>query len=184
MDDKLLYLLLGAAAGAFLFQSCAPADVIPFPEVIVPAARIVEREPPARPPTIIERIVYVAPEPSLVARAPSGAADALDRFCRPVSVVQRPDTVTVVDTVLVLRSGVFNETWPWAGADELRLTGFTNVGDLEERTYRTRGSFDFIATGDDLVVRYGRFNAALDWLDFGARAWSVFSIVRAGVEAF
>jgi hypothetical protein len=183
MADRLLYLILGAAAGAWLFQSCAPADVVPYPEVIVPAARIIEREPPARPPTIVERIVYVAPQPTLTARAPSGAVEAVDRFCRPVTLV-RTDSVTVVDTVLVIRSGSWNESWWTPRPDELRLTGFTNVGDLEERTYRTRGSFDFIAVDDELVVRYGRFNAIGDWLDFGARAWSLFSIVRAGVEAF
>jgi hypothetical protein len=183
--DKLLYLIFGAAAGAWLFQSCGPADFIAFPEVIVPAARIVEREPPPRPPTIIERIVYVAPRPVQVARAPGGASDALSAFCAPVTLVQGPDTVVVVDTVLVLRSGVYSEAWLPGRKDELRLTGFTNVGDLEERTFRTRGSFDFTtAGGSEVIVRYGRLAFVGDLVDAGAYGWSLFSLLRAGVEAF
>lgn len=186
MVDRLLYTLLGAGlmAVGLLFFGGLEAQTFPFREVIVRVEELEAREPPPRPPTIVERIVYIAPRPALTARAPSGASEALNRFCAPSRLVQGADSGTVVDTTLVIRSGVFHDSWLPFRSDELRLTGFTNVGDLEERTYRTRGSFDFTtAELREPIVRYGRFNVVRDLVDAGAYGWTLFSLLSAGLEA-
>ena len=185
MTERVLYFLVGLAAGAALLLVFGGLEATTFPyrEVIVRTEEIEAREPPARPPTIIERIQYREIDPQLLARAPGGAVELTARFCAPVTLLDR-DTVEVVDTVFLMRSVVHNEpSWftPWR-ADELRLTGPQNTGGLLELTYATRGSFDVRADGPGVRVRQGRFNVLGDIADTGARLWTLYSILSAGLE--
>lgn len=180
MADRLLYLLLGAAVGAFAFQSCGSPELPSWPEVVVPAARIIELEPPDRPPTIVERVVYRNIGPAQLASSPGGALEELASFCRPV-VVSTVDTVEVADPQLLLRSGSWDDSW-W-GSDELVLTGFTNAGDLRRYVYHPRGGFDFRTSGDSILVRSGRFNLIRDAWELGAQGWTAYSLLRALLEA-
>lgn len=150
----LLRYVVAAIIGALLFYVIAPANTVTFTEVIVPAARIIELEPP----TVVrwrDRIVnhYVAP--IQVATAPGGAQDALQEFCRPV-VLRTVDTVEVeVPAKVLLRSGVTRDGW-WTQRGQIDLVGFTNFGDLKRFSFPTRPGWDFIASGDSVLVRYPR----------------------------
>lgn len=185
LGARIAYFVAGVVATivATLFSGILEAREVPYPEVIVRVEEIEAREPPARPPTLTERIVYRDLDPELVARAPGGAIELTTRFCAPVTLLDR-DTVEVTDTVFLVRSGVHAEaSWftPWR-TDELRLTGPTNTGELRELTYRTRGSFDFRTDGPIVRVRQGRFNVLGDVADTGARLWALYSLIRVGLE--
>ena len=182
---RLGYFVAGIIATivATLFSGLLEARDFPYPEVIVRREAIEAREPPQRPPTIVERVRYRLPDVELSARAPGGAIGLRAQFCAPVTLVDR-DTATVTDTLFLIRSVVHNEpSWfaPWR-ADELRLTGPQNTGDLLELSFPTRGSFDATAAGGGARVRYGRFAIIGDLADTGARAWALYSLVRAGAE--
>ena len=56
---KLLGRLGPFLIGAIFAYLLTPNDPVTYTEVVVPAARIIEREPPARSPTIVERIRFV-----------------------------------------------------------------------------------------------------------------------------
>ena len=181
MADRLLYLIFGVGVGVMglLFFGGGGPELIPYREVIVTTREIEAREPPVRPPTFVERLVFVTPRPALVARAPGGGAEDVAAFCRPVAVMDT-DTVVVTDTLFLVRSGVFDESW-W-GKDRFRVTGPTNAGDLIEYNFQTRGSFDFRADGDSVLVRYGRFGAVRDGAQAAADLWTLFSLGKALVS--
>lgn len=157
---------LGAAiVGALLFYVVAPANPITFTEVIVPAARIIELEPPTEV-RWRDRIVnhYVAP--TQVATAPGGAAEAVVTFCRPV-VLSTVDTVEVeVPAMVLLRSGVTRGGW-WTQRGTVDLTGLTNHGDLMRFSFSTRPGWDFVASGDSVLVRYPRTAVVKQIAEFG-----------------
>lgn len=176
MIGRLGYLAAGILLGIVLLQATGQTSPMPYPEIIVPAARIIEREAPARPPTIVERIVYVNVQPELRAEAPGGALEDVQAFCRPVSPVDT-DTVRVPDPMFLIRSGAWHESW--LGRDELRLAGPTNAGDLLEYTYRSRGSFDFRTDGDSVLVRYGRLNVVRDWFELGSQLFTIYHVIKA-----
>jgi len=155
---KLLPYVFGAVMGALLlFQTAWPETFIPYPEVIVPARRIIEREPDTVR-TFVDRIRYVRVEPTMVARAPDGARDEVLTFCEPTMMAAAPPLEApppIPAPRLLVRSGTFDPGW-WFQKDALLLTGPTSHGDLKAFDYRTRGSFTFRTTGDSLIVRYPR----------------------------
>ncbi len=141
--------------GFFVSWNFAPrTDYVAYPEVIVPAARIIELEPPTEP-GWRDRIVNHYITPTQLATAPGGAQDALADFCRPV-VLRTIDTVEVeVPSLVLLRSGVTRDGW-WTQRGSVDLVGFTNYGDLKRFSFSTRPGWDFIASGDSVLVRYPR----------------------------
>lgn len=157
MVKRLLEWLLVASIGALGLYALAPAaEPVTYRDVIVSDTVILEREPPARPPTIIERIRYVTIEPRQVATAPGGGASDVAEFCRP-TVVATTDTVEVpvVDPMLLLRSVSHDPGWFWQ-RDNLLLTGPTSTGDLRALDYSVRPGFSVRVHGDSALVRYPR----------------------------
>lgn len=155
---KLLPYAFGALMGALLlFQTAWPDTYVPYPEVIVPARRIIEREPDTVR-TFVDRIRYVTVEPTVVARAPDGARDEVESFCQPTVVAALPPLETpapIPAPRLLVRSGSFDPGW-WFQRDALRLTGPTSHGDLKAFDFSVRRGFSFRASGDTLIVRHPR----------------------------
>lgn len=168
------YVVLGAL---LLFLALPGLQLVDDPRpVFVERETIIEREPPARPPTIIERLVFVAPRPVRHQIATGGAALEVAEFCRP-SVTQSASRPPPAPRLL-LRSVVYQEPplfRPFQRA-ELLVTGVTSYGDLEARDYRVRGSFDARAAGGDVVVRYGRFGWLRDAFEGGSQLWAIYSL--------
>lgn len=175
--SRLLELLLAAAVGALAFYALGPsAEPVIYREVVVPTRAIVEREPPPRPPRIVERIRFISPPAFQIATAPGGGADDVADFCRP-TILALTDTVEAPapDPVLLLRSGVHTRASWWHPFDrgELLLTGPTSYGELKAFDFPVRPGFDFRARGDSVLVRYPRGAALRDFIDWGARAYTV-----------
>jgi len=183
---RLSWFLVGFAAAVVVMLFVGPAwsSVVEysFPRVIVTQAELEDREPPAEP-TIIERIVFRTLPPTRTALALEGGADFLSSFCTPV-VVSTTDTLEVVDTLFLARSGVLEEPSlfaPWRPS-RLQLTGPTNVGDLQELTFHPRGSHDWRAVGGSVRVRDQRLAFARDAFETVSTYWTLFSIVYFGME--
>ena len=153
--DRLGPYLLGAVVGCLvLFSTAWPESHVPYPEVIVPAARIIEREPDTVR-TFVDRIRFVRAAPVVVAIAPAGAMSEVAAFCRP-SILAVTDTVEVeVPARVLLRSVTHRPGW-WFQADRLELTGPTSLGDLKAFDYRVRPGFTARTSGDSVLVRYPR----------------------------
>lgn len=183
---KLLGRLGPALVGALVAYLLLPSDPVTYTDVVVPAARIIEREPPDRPPTIIERIRYVNIPPAQVATAPGGAADDVTRFCRP-TVIAKTDTVEVPapDPMLLFRSVSLEERpiWNPLATDELLVTGPTSLGDLQALDYQVRGSFQARASGDSALVRYPRGSMVRDVVEVGAIIYTAIDLIRLLAEA-
>ncbi len=157
------YVLIGFLA-AWLW---APRkDHVPYPEVIVPAARIIKREPDTVR-TFVDRIRFVNVQPILVARAPGGAQGEVAAFCRP-TLLALTDTVEVEPPAprLLLRSGVHSPGWFFQQARRLR-TGPTSLGDLQALDFPVRPGFTFRTSGDSVLVRYPRSGLGRELLEFG-----------------
>lgn len=179
---RLAYFVAGAVAAvlAMLFLDSAWASTVrlDYPTVFVRTEEIEAREPDIENPTVVERIIYRTIPPAGVAIARGGAADAVSEFCRPV-VVSTSDTVEVVDTLFLVRSGTVAEPpllAPWRPG-LFRATGPTNAGDLVERSYRPRGSFAFEVSGDSMLVRQGRFAGARDAFETVSTYWTLVSAI-------
>lgn len=167
-------------AGALVAYILLPNDPVTYTDVVVPAARIIEREMPDRPPTIIERVRFITVEPRQVATAPGGGVDDVTRFCRP-TVISQTDTVEVpvADPMLLFRSVSLDERPiynPFA-RDELLVTGPTSLGDLRALDYQVRGSFDVRASGDSALVRYPRGALIRDVVEVGAVAYTAIDLI-------
>lgn len=152
-------------AGALLAYIFIPSDPIVYTEVIVPARAIEVREPPASPPTIVERIRYVSIPPRQVATAPGGAQGDVVTFCAP-SVAQATGDTATASPALLLRSGTHDPGWFWQ-RDKLLLTGPTSQGDLKALDYGVRPGFDFRTSGDSVLVRYPRPALLREGIEFG-----------------
>jgi len=184
--SRLAWFLVGFAAAVVVMLFVGPAwsGVVEysFPEVIVTQAELEDREPPAEP-TIIERVVYRNIPPAQAARAPGGAAELVSSFCRPVTVATT-DTVEVVDTLFLARSGEYSEPGlftPWRPS-RLQLTGPTSAGDLLELTFHPRGSHDWRSDPGEVRVREYRAAFARDAFETVATYWTLFSAVYLGLE--
>jgi len=134
-----------ALVGALAFYVAYPNRVVTYPEVVVPAARILEREVPAYPPTIRERIVYVYLTPDVRAVAPGGAVEDVARFCRPI-LVTRSDTVrtTEIGPSLIRTVSYAPPLWPLTRGS-LLVTSMDGHGDLVAEDYRVRAPFGIAA---------------------------------------
>lgn len=167
--------------GALATYLLLPNDPVTYTDVVVPAARIIEREAPDRPPTIVERFVFVNVEPRQVATAPGGAVDDVARFCRP-TVVATTDTVEVpvADPMLLFRSTVYDERSMWNpfAKDELFLSGPTSTGDLKGLDFEVRGSFDARASGDSAIVRYPRGALVRDVVETASVIYTAVGLIR------
>lgn len=141
---------LGAIVGALVLYAALPQKVISYPEVIVPAARIIEREPPTEV-RWRDRIVYRYVTPDVRATAPGGALDDVARFCRPL-VVASTDTVRI-GTPSVIRSVVYNPSLVPLRKDRLLVTSMNGYGDLFAEDYRVRPGY---SVSFESGVRYSR----------------------------
>ena len=157
---------VGAAlVGALFFYVIAPDNTITFTEVIVPAARIIELEPPTEV-RWRDRIVHHYVAPTEVATAPGGATAELAAFCRPL-ILSTTDTVEVeVPSKVLLRSGVTRDGW-WTQRSQVDLTGIMNNGDLTRFSFSVRPNWDFRTSGDSVLVRYPRISVFKQIAEFG-----------------
>lgn len=154
MKHLLAWILL-PLAGALALYALSPDRTITYTDVIVPAARIIEREPPIEV-RFRDRIVYRYVEYEQRAVAPGGALEQAQAFCRPqVLMHTQTDTVFQVDTLVLMRSAVHRPGW-FISKDDLLVTTVSSVGDLEARDYRVRPGFSAVAAGNDVLVRYPR----------------------------
>jgi len=157
-------------------------EPIYYPEVIVPAARIIEREVPSGPPTIRERIVYVYLTPDVRAVAPGSVTDDVAQFCRPVVVA---DTVVVkTPTPSLIRSVSFTPHVVPFTKGALLVTSMNGRGDLMAEDYRVRAPFG-VAAGLEApyhtIVRYPRL-APLREVATGILWYGAFRLVEAVVR--
>lgn len=130
-----------------------------YPEVIVPAPRILVREVPSGPPTIREKIVYVYLTPDVRAVAPGAVTEDVARFCRPV-LIARTDTVSHVAGPSLIRTVHYTPAlWP-LGKSALLVTSMDGYGDLVAEDYRVRAPFGVAAGLEEpyrTIVRYPRW---------------------------
>lgn len=146
-----------AVVGALALYVLAWRGPIPYPEVIVPAARIIEREVPSGPPGIVERVRYVYLTPDVRAVAPASVLDDVARFCRPV-VVASTDTIQVPSPT-VIRSVVYRPSLVPLVKDQLLVTSMDGYGDLVAEDYSVRAPFGIAAGLEEpyrTTVRYSR----------------------------
>lgn len=160
--------MLGAILGGLLFAGFWPKPVPIYREVQVPVERIREVE---RVDTIVtwrERIVYRTPRAEQVAVAVGGAQADVARFCPP-PVTPDSNAVTPERTtpVFLLRSVRLSDGW-FLSRDQLTLTGPLSNGDLAQRSYRTRGSFQAATHADSVIVQYPRAALFKQFLEFGS----------------
>jgi hypothetical protein len=173
---KLAGYALLVLAGALLAYVILPNDPIVYSEVIVPTRAIEVREPPARAPTVVERIRYVSIPPRQVATAPGGAQGDVVTFCAPTVAQVAGDTITHAPALLI-RSGTHTPGWFW-GKDKLLLTGPTSTGDLRALDYSVRPGFDFRASGDSVLVRYPRTGLLRQVVEIGVPLAIGYGIAR------
>jgi len=159
-----------------------PSEPVVYPEVIVPTARIIEREPDTIR-TFVDRIVTVEVEPTQVAVAPGGATEQVQQFCKPL-VVAHTDTVesgATVDPMLLLRSVSYDRKWAWR-KDHLLLTGPTNEGDLRALDFDVRGDFTARTVGENVLVQYPRGSLIYDVWEGGSQVYTAYKIIENIIE--
>jgi len=157
----------------------------PYSGVIVPAARILEREVPFGPPSIPQRIVYVYLTPDVRAVAPGAVVADVARFCRPTLIAQT-DTVRPTELVpSVIRTVQTGHSIIPLRRDPLFVSSMNGYGDLIGEDFRTRPGFG-IASGlmnpYQTVVRYSRL-APLREVAEGALWWAAIEGGRRLVKA-
>lgn len=147
-----------AIVGALILYVLSDNEPIHYPEVIVPAARIIEREVPPGPPTIIERTRYVYLTPDVRAVAPGAVQADVIAFCRPVTLV---DTIhgSVKPSPSVIRSGTLTPSIIPLRKAHLFLSSMDGYGDLVGEDYGVRLPVGFSAGLEapyHTTVRYPR----------------------------
>lgn len=145
-----------AAVGAVALYAAIPTHKGPtYDHVVVPAARIVEREVPG-PERLKDRVVYRYIPALQVASAPAGAQLQVQSFCAPTVAVAAGDTTAAkLPHVELVRSVVHSSSWLPFRRGSLLVTSVDGVGDLFARDYPVRDDFG-VGSGDSVVVRYGR----------------------------
>ena len=146
-----------------------------YETVIVPVEKIIEREPDTVR-TFIDRIVYVKADPIITARAPGGAMEQVQEFCRPIVVAQTDTVVGSVDPMLLLRSVSYDRRWG-VKKDRLLLTGPTNVGDLMAFDYVVRGDWTVSIPRSSPLVQYPRTSLVYDVWESGTQ---IFAVIKLG----
>jgi hypothetical protein len=134
-----------------------PNRVISYPEVIVPAARILEREVPGEI-RWRDRLVYVYLTPDVRAVAPGAVTEDVARFCRPITVAST-DSVQI-GTPSVIRTVAFAPSLVPLVKGALLVTSMDGYGDLIAEDYRARAPFGIAAGLSEpyrTVVRYPRW---------------------------
>jgi hypothetical protein len=145
-------------AGALVCYILLPNREWSYPEVIVPAARILEREVPGEI-RWRDRIVYVYLAPDVRAVAPGGATEDVARFCRPVVVADSGQTRTDRPVPSVIRTVSWTPSIVPLRKGALLVTSMTGYGDLVAEDYTARAPFGIAAGLDEpyrTVVRYSR----------------------------
>ena len=153
---RLGWVLLGGMIVLIGALSLWPEPIY-YPEVIVPAPRILVREVPSGPPTIRERIVYVYLQPDVRAIAPGAVVEDVVRFCRPV-VLAIADTLRVPSPSLIRTGTVTPSIIPLRKA-HLFLSSMDGYGTLVGEDYGVRLPLGFAAGLEPpfhTVVRYSR----------------------------
>lgn len=172
----------GALIGGLVFYTLADLESVRYPEMIVAAARIIEREVPSGPPKLIERIRYVYLTPDVRAVAPGAVLNDVARFCRPV-IVAATDTMRV-PAPLVIRSVVLNPSIVPLLKLRLLVTSMDGYGDLVGEDYSVRlplGIAAGLVEPYRTTVRYPRW-APLRELAEGALWYGAFRLVEAVVR--
>ena len=157
---------------------------MPYPEVIVPARVIIEREPDTIR-TFVDRIRYRTVRPFLVGTAVGGASEGVEAFCPPPAppaeeAIAAPDSTAAPPAApprVLLRSGTFKSGW-WLGGDHLLLTGPTSNGDLRSFDFNMRGDFSFRTSADSVIVRYPRTWFVKDVIEFSGPLVLGFAVAK------
>lgn len=132
-----------------------------YPEVIVPAARIITREVPGEI-RWRDRIVYRYLTPDVRVVAPGAVVDDVARFCRPILLAQSdPERPTeVVPSPSLIRSGTLTESIIPFRRAHLFLSSMDGYGDLVGEDYSVRTPVGFSAGLEEpyrTTVRYPRW---------------------------
>ena len=141
---------IGAVIGGLALFIWQPEPAILYDTVIVTRLQIVEREMPAGPPRLIERVKYVYLTPDVRAVAPGGAVADVARFCRPVLV----DTASA--SPWVIRTVSHKSAFIPLKRDYLLLSSMNGNGDLAAEDYRVRPGYS-ATWGEQVQVRYPRW---------------------------
>lgn len=171
--------LLWLVAGMALLGALQPYHPDPRTDrIIVPAHVVIEREVPARPPKIKERIVYRYKVADLTSTAPSGATLQVQNFCKPSVAVALGDTTSSHPRMELIRSVTYRSSWlPFHDA-ALFISTASSDGDLIGRDYRVGADFG-AAAGDSVYVREPRLGAAktlVRGVAWGASFWGAIEI--------
>ena len=156
--QRLSWVLLGCMIVLVGALSLWPEPIY-YPEVIVPAARIIEREVPSGPPTVVERIRYVYVDAYVRAVAPGAVVEDVARFCRPVLIAQ-DRTEPHVPTPSLIRTVSYSPSGIPLRKGSLLVTSMDGHGDLVAEDFRVRAPFGIAAGLEDpyrTVVRYPRW---------------------------
>ena len=178
MIRNLVWLLVAMVIGMVLAYALIPSDPIVYNHVIIPAARIIEREPDTVR-TFIDRIRFIEAPARQVAVAPGGAQGQVQAFCQPI-IATLSDTVgigPIVDPMLLLRSVRYERRWS-VRKDRLFVAGPTNYGDLVAHDYEVRGDFTLAMVGDRPLVQYPRTSLLYDIWEGGSQVYTGYKIAE------
>ena len=156
-------------------------DPVVYRDVIVPAARIVEREVPGEV-RFRDRIIYRYRTPEIVATAPGGAGLTVSTFCAPTVAVATQDTVYVPQTTELVRSVTVSSPWLPFRSSKLFVSTATSTGDLIGRDYRVPADFG-VGTGDSLLVRSPRISPLAKEVARGLGYYLLFRAAEFGIRA-
>lgn len=169
------------AVGALALYTLRSPTTITYPEVVVPAARIVEREVPSGPPRFVDRMRYVYLRPEVRAVAPGGVVEDVARFCRPITLVDSLHESVKKASPSVIRSIVHTPAFLPLARDGLLVTSMDGWGDLVAEDFRVRPGFGVAAGLTEpyrTTVRYSRL-APLRELGEGLVWYGAFRAVEA-----
>jgi len=162
---RLGWMAVGGLVVLLAALSVWPEPIL-YPEVIVRASDIYQREGPFSQPTIRDRLVYVYVQPDVRAIAPGAVTEDVARFCRPTLVAQT-DTVRPTEMVAsVIRSVVYSPSLVPLLKGSLLVTSMDGHGNLIAEDYRARAPFRVAAGLREpyhTQVRYPRWAAPVDY---------------------
>lgn len=150
--------------GSFVLGRCGAEQEVRYERVEVPVEVLLEREPDTVV-SIVERVKYVNVPPVQIAVAPTAAQDAVETFCRPITVSQTVTDTVYVEPTLLLRSVSVDQAM-WTGTNQVFLTGLLSDGGLMGADYKLRGSWSARVNADSIIVLQSRaswFRGALEF---------------------
>lgn len=180
MASKIVWFIMAMVIGAVALYALQPSPTPTYTYVVVPAERIIEREPDTVR-TFVDRIITVEVEPKQVAVAPGGARQQVQAFCQPTIEAAQPDTASgesPVDPMLLLRSVRYDRRWS-VRKDRLFVAGPVSTGDLMGIDYEVRGDWTLATRSASALVQYPRTSLLYDLWEGGTQVYSTYKILEA-----